>query len=134
MVVNSPTGTYRRRRRSCVGRRGGCDREVDGVSLLDDEPVLLLVSGAHNVHLEHTGERLGGTLARADLRTAKHATGQPIGGIARWAIRRIWIRSLDQDLAAHPELWAAAGHIDTIFRSSYSQLLRITAGLAIDVT
>jgi prolyl-tRNA editing enzyme YbaK/EbsC (Cys-tRNA(Pro) deacylase) len=52
------------------------------VFLLDDDPVLLLVSGAHQVNLKATGERLEGKLTRAPLEMAKSATGQPIGGVA----------------------------------------------------
>ena len=35
------------------------------VFLLDDDPVLLLISGAHEAHLDRTGNRLGGTLTYA---------------------------------------------------------------------
>ena len=134
VVVNSPEGTH-----TAADAAAALGVEVGAivksmVFLLDDEPVLLLVSGAHNVHLERTGERLGGRLARADLDTAKHATGQPIGGIAPVGHPTNLDTFVDQDLAGYAELWAAAGHIDTIFRSTYTELLRITAGLAIDVT
>lgn len=132
--MNSPEGTH-----TAADAAAALGVEVGAivksmVFLLDDEPVLLLVSGAHNVHLEHTGERLGGRLARADLDTAKHATGQPIGGIAPVGHPTNLDTFVDQDLAGHAEVWAAAGHINTIFRSTYTELLRITAGLAIDVT
>lgn len=134
VVVTSPEGTH-----TAADAAAALGVDVGAivksmVFLLDDEPVLLLVSGAHNVHLERTGERLGGRLARADLDTAKHATGQPIGGIAPVGHPTNLDTFVDQDLAGYAELWAAAGHIDTIFRSTYTELLRITAGLAIDVT
>lgn len=104
------------------------------VFLLDDDPVLILVSGSHNVHLDRTGRRLGGTLTRADLDTARHATGQPIGGIAPVGHPTNLDTFVDEALSGHPELWAAAGHPNTLFRSTYTELLRITAGLAVDVT
>lgn len=134
VVVNSPQGTH-----TAADAAAALGVEVGAivksmVFLLDDEPVLLLVSGAHNVHLEHTGERLGGRLARADLDTAKHATGQPIGGIAPVGHPTNLDTFVDQDLAGCAEVWAAAGHVDTIFRSTFAELVRITAGLAIDVT
>ncbi len=48
------------------------------IFLLDDEPVLLLVSGSHEVDLAATGARLQGTLTRAPLDLAQEVTGQPI--------------------------------------------------------
>ncbi|OZC66183.1 EbsC protein [Rhodococcus sp. 06-470-2] len=134
VVVNSPEGTH-----TAADAAAALGVEVGAivksmVFLLDDEPVLLLVSGAHNVHLEHTGERLGGTLMRAPLDTAKHATGQPIGGIAPVGHPTNLDTFVDQDLAGYAEVWAAAGHTNTIFRSTFPELVRITAGLAIDVT
>lgn len=104
------------------------------VFMLDDNPVLLLVSGAHNVDLERTGARLGGTLERAELDFAVHATGQPIGGIAPVGHPTNLDTFVDEALADHEEIWAAAGHPNTIFRTTFTELLRITAGLAIDVT
>ncbi|MEH6793902.1 MAG: YbaK/EbsC family protein [Rhodococcus sp. (in: high G+C Gram-positive bacteria)] len=134
VVVNSPEGTH-----TAADAAAALGVDVGAivksmVFLLDDEPVLLLVSGAHNVHLEHTGERLDGTLTRAPLDTAKHATGQPIGGIAPVGHPTNLDTFVDQDLADYTEVWAAAGHTNTIFRSTFTELLRITAGLAIDVT
>jgi prolyl-tRNA editing enzyme YbaK/EbsC (Cys-tRNA(Pro) deacylase) len=134
VVVNSPEGTH-----TAADAAAALGVEVGAivksmVFLLGDEPVLLLVSGAHNVHLEHTGERLGGALTRAPLDTAKHATGQPIGGIAPVGHPTNLDTFVDQDLAGYAEVWAAAGHTNTIFRSTFTELVRITAGLAIDVT
>ncbi|MFY2790805.1 YbaK/EbsC family protein [Rhodococcus sp. KRD162] len=133
VVVNSPEGTH-----TAADAAAALGVDVGAivksmVFLLGDEPVLLLVSGAHNVHLDHTGARLGGTLRRADLETAKHATGQPIGGIAPVGHPTNLETFIDQDLADYTEIWAAAGHPNTIFRSTFTELLRITAGLAIDV-
>lgn len=103
------------------------------VFLLDDDPVLLLVSGAHQVHLARTGPRLGGTLTRADAAAVLHATGQPIGGVAPVGHPTNLPTFVDNALSTYPELWAAAGHPSTIFRTTFSELLRITAGLAVDV-
>ncbi|NLU82075.1 YbaK/EbsC family protein [Rhodococcus sp. HNM0569] len=103
------------------------------VFLLDDDPVLLLVSGAHEVDLERTGKRLQGELTRAPLDTVREVTGQPIGGVAPVGHPTNLPTYIDNALADHPELWAAAGHPNTVFRTTFSELVRITAGLAIDV-
>ncbi len=104
------------------------------VFLLDDDPVLLLVSGAHRVNLDRTGRRLEGTLSQAPLDLVKHCTGQPIGGIAPVGHPTNLPTYIDEQLAEYPELWAAAGLPNTIFRTTYSELLRITAGLALSMT
>ncbi|MGW4248230.1 YbaK/EbsC family protein [Nocardia sp. NPDC004722] len=103
------------------------------VFLLDDDPVLLLVSGAHQVHLERTGKRLEGTLSRAPAAMVREVTGQPIGGVAPLGHPTNLPTFIDNALAQHRELWAAGGHPNTVFRTTFGELVRITAGLAIDV-
>ncbi|WP_433758338.1 YbaK/EbsC family protein [Nocardia sp. CA-135398] len=103
------------------------------VFLLDDDPVLLLVSGAHQVDLGRTGERLEGTLTRAPAEMVQEVTGQPIGGIAPVGHPTNLPTWVDNALSTHREVWAAGGHPNTVFRTSFRELVRITAGLPIDV-
>ncbi|WP_306363864.1 YbaK/EbsC family protein [Nocardia sp. CC227C] len=103
------------------------------VFLLDEDPVLLLVSGAHQVRLDRTGKRLEGTLTRAPAPMVREVTGQPIGGVAPVGHPINLPTYIDNALAGHPELWAAGGHPNTLFRTTFGELVRITAGLAIDV-
>lgn len=103
------------------------------VFLLDEDPVLLLVSGAHRVELGRTGERLQGRLIPAPARMVREVTGQPIGGVAPVGHPANLSTYVDNALAHHRELWAAGGHPNTVFRTSFTELVRITAGLAIDV-
>ncbi|WP_315771797.1 YbaK/EbsC family protein [Rhodococcoides kroppenstedtii] len=103
------------------------------VHLLDDDPVLLLVSGAHNVDLDATGPRIGGTLTHASADVIRHATGQSVGSVSPVGHPTNLPTFVDEALGAFDRLWASAGHPDVTFRTSYSELLRITAGLAVDV-
>ncbi|CAM3057041.1 YbaK/EbsC family protein [Prescottella defluvii] len=103
------------------------------VFLLDDEPVLLLVSGAHEVDVAATGTRLQGTLSPAPFDMVREVTGQPVGGVAPLGHPTNLPTYLDTALAGYPDLWAAAGHPDTVFRTTFPELLRVTAGLAIDM-
>jgi prolyl-tRNA editing enzyme YbaK/EbsC (Cys-tRNA(Pro) deacylase) len=103
------------------------------VFLLDDEPVLLLVSGSHEVDLERTGQRLEGELTRAPAAMVREVTGQPLGGVAPVGHPTNLPTYVDNALAGHRELWAVGGHPNTVFRTSFPELLRITAGLSIDV-
>lgn len=103
------------------------------VFLLDDEPVLLLVSGAHRVHPERTGARIGGTLTPAPADLVIEVTGQPVDGVAPVGHPANMETYVDRALARYPELWASGGHPDALFRTSYTELLRVTAGIDIDV-
>lgn len=103
------------------------------VFLLDDEPVLLVVSGAHRVDTERTGKRLEGTLTRAPAALAREVTGQPPCAIAPVGHPTNLSTFVDAALESYPELWAAAGHPEAVFRTTFHELIRITAGLAVDV-
>ena len=103
------------------------------VFLLDGEPVLVMTSGAHRVDTAWLGERVGGTFSRADATTVKDATGQVIGGIAPIGHPAPLRTFVDEALAAHPEIWAAAGHAHTVFPLTYEQLVRITYATATPV-
>ncbi|MGI9207107.1 MAG: YbaK/EbsC family protein [Rhodococcus sp. (in: high G+C Gram-positive bacteria)] len=103
------------------------------VFLLDDEPILLLVSGAHRVALDRTGERLGGTLAPAPRSVVVEVTGQPVGGVAPLGHPTNLPTYIDRSLQDHAELWAAGGCANTLFRTTYRELMRVTAGIDVDV-
>ncbi|WP_072686823.1 YbaK/EbsC family protein [Rhodococcus marinonascens] len=103
------------------------------VFMLDDDPILLLVSGAHEVDLANAGKRLQGNLTHAPVNMVQIATGQPIGSIAPLGHPTNLPTYVDNALAEYPELWAAAGQPNAVFRTSFSELVRITAGFAIDV-
>ncbi|MBG6057136.1 prolyl-tRNA editing enzyme YbaK/EbsC (Cys-tRNA(Pro) deacylase) [Cryobacterium sp. MP_M5] len=98
------------------------------VFLLDDEPLLVLTSGAHRVDTEWLGERLGGTIGRASKDAVKAATGQVIGGVAPVGHPSPLRTLVDVALAEFPVVWAAAGHAHTVFPTTFDELVRITAG------
>ncbi len=104
------------------------------VFTLDDEPLLVLTSGAHRVDTAWLGEQLGGTIKRASRDLVKDATGQVIGGVAPVGhpapIRTI----VDVALADYAVVWAAAGHAHTVFPTTFDELVRITSGNPVPVT
>jgi len=95
---------------------------------LDDEPILVLTSGAHRVDTEWLGAQLGGRIARASKEVVKAATGQVIGGVAPVGHPAPVRTFVDTDLAAYDEVWAAAGHAKSVFPTTYDELVRITRG------
>ena len=99
------------------------------VFTLDDEPILVLTSGAHRVDTEWLGVELGGVIGRASKETVKHATGQVIGGVAPVGHPAPVRTIVDTDLAQYPVVWAAAGHAKTVFPTTFAELVRITGGV-----
>lgn len=102
--------------------------------MADGRPVLVVSSGGHRVDTT----QLAAVLEAAEIRMATAAevrehTGFAIGGVAPIghpsAIRTV----VDIALAAHREVWAAAGHHRYVFPTHYDELLRITAGTAAEV-
>jgi prolyl-tRNA editing enzyme YbaK/EbsC (Cys-tRNA(Pro) deacylase) len=70
---------------------------------------------------------------RADPETVRSASGFAIGGVAPVGHPAPLRTIVDAHLAKFPQLWAAAGTPDSIFPTRYDELLRITAGTALDV-
>jgi len=97
-----------------------------------DGAVLVMSSGAKRVDLARLSTVLGEPATKADADFVRDRTGFAIGGVApvgHVAVDRIFI---EKSLAAHRELWAAAGHPHTVFRLTYDELVRITAGTPVE--
>lgn len=100
----------------------------------DGEPVLILTSGAHRVETDRVAKELGADkVRRANPEFVKNATGQPIGGVAPVGhpapIRTVvdgWLRRYDT-------VWAAAGHPNAVFPTTFDELVRLTGGTSADV-
>ncbi|HEY2298910.1 MAG TPA: YbaK/EbsC family protein [Jatrophihabitans sp.] len=98
------------------------------------EPVLILTSGAHRVDTVKVAALLGTTkLARATPELVRTATGQPIGGVAPVGHPAPLRTLVDVTLANHPAVWAAGGIPHAVFRTTYDELLRLTAGRPVEV-
>lgn len=100
----------------------------------DGEPVLVLTSGAHRVDTERVARLLGvDELRRATPEFVRTATGQPIGGVAPVGHPGPLRTVVDTALAGYPQVWAAGGHPNTVFPTTFDELLRITKGTASEV-
>ena len=109
-----------------------CDTGAIVKSLLflaDGQPVLVLTSGAHQVDVTKIAALLGvQQVERADADTVRRVTGFPIGGVAPVGHPEPIGTLVDIGLQRYDAVWAAAGTPHTVFRTSYAELLRITAG------
>jgi prolyl-tRNA editing enzyme YbaK/EbsC (Cys-tRNA(Pro) deacylase) len=100
----------------------------------DGEPLLVMTSGAHRVDTAALAERLGrGSITRATANQVREATGQAIGGVAPTGHPAPLRTIVDEDLALHPELWAAAGTPHTIFPLTFAELVTVTGGAVVRV-
>ena len=95
----------------------------------NDAPLLVMTSGAHRVDTTALAERLGrGDIRRATPDQVREATGQAIGGVAPTGHPAPIATIVDEDLARHPELWAAGGTPHTVFPLTFDELVRVTGG------
>ena len=116
----------------------GCEVGAIANSLIfnaDGQPLLILTSGAHRVDTAWIAGKLGYSgVKRADPEFVRSATGQVIGGVAPVGppapIRTLVDRWLDK----YDVIWAAGGHQNTVFPTSFDELLRLTAGEPAEVS
>jgi prolyl-tRNA editing enzyme YbaK/EbsC (Cys-tRNA(Pro) deacylase) len=115
----------------------GCEVGAIANSLVfnaDGAPLLVLTSGAHRVDTGRVAALIGASkVKRADPEFVRAATGQVIGGVAPVGHPEPLRTLVDQWLESHDTVWAAAGHVHTVFPTSFAELVRITGGTPADV-
>ena len=100
----------------------------------DGDPLLVLTSGAHRVDTKKVAGALGvARLDRAKPDFVREHTGQVIGGVAPLGHPKPVRTLVDTALAGYPEIWAAGGVPQSVFPTTYAELLRITGGTAAEV-
>jgi prolyl-tRNA editing enzyme YbaK/EbsC (Cys-tRNA(Pro) deacylase) len=95
--------------------------------------VLVMTSGVNRVDVEKISRALGVKAKAADGRWVRDTTGFAIGGVApvgHMGCPRVFI---DVDLMTLDPIWAAAGSPRHVFRSTPSELVRLTGGAIADV-
>jgi prolyl-tRNA editing enzyme YbaK/EbsC (Cys-tRNA(Pro) deacylase) len=95
--------------------------------------ILVMSSGAKRVDTTKLAAVVGEQIGKADADFVRAATGFAIGGVAPVGHTAAPRTFVERSLAAYPEIWAAAGHPSTVFRLTYAELLRITAGSEVEV-
>ncbi|WP_344686105.1 YbaK/EbsC family protein [Saccharopolyspora taberi] len=116
----------------------GCEVGAIANSLVftvEDEPLLILTSGAHRVDTKHVARSQGlGRIRRATPDFVLAATGQPVGGVGPVGHPRPIRTLVDRHLNSYPVIWAGAGTKYRMFPTTYPELIRITGGTEIDVS
>lgn len=95
--------------------------------------VLVMSSGAKRVDTARLAAVAGEPIGKADADFVRLHTGFVIGGVAPVGHVGRLRKFVEKSLAAHAEIWAAAGHPHTVFRLTYADLVRLTGGDEIEV-
>ncbi len=91
-------------------------------------PLLVVTSGAHRVDEAKVGALVGEPLERADAAFVRAQTGFAIGGVAPIGHTGPVVTLIDEHLLAFPQIWAAAGHPNMVFRLTPADLVTMTQG------
>lgn len=95
----------------------------------DGAPLLVMASGGHRVDTAKVAAIVGADrVERATPDFVREHTGFAIGGVAPVAHPAPLRTLVDVELERYDEVWAAAGHPNTVFPTTYAELLRITDG------
>ena len=90
--------------------------------------LLVVTSGAHRVDEARVATLVGETLDRADAEFVRAETGFAIGGVAPIGHVKPVTTLIDEHLLSFEEIWAAAGHPNTVFRLRPADLVTMTGG------
>jgi len=134
-VVELPEST---RTAAEAARAVGCDLRQIVKSLVfrggtSGRPILLLVSGGHQVDESWVVRYVGEPLRRADPEFVRGTTGYAIGGVPPLGHAEPIPTYVDYDLLELPEVWAAAGHPHAVCRLTSGELLDLAGGRPIPV-
>ncbi len=95
--------------------------------------VVIVTSGANRIDPAKAAAALGVELARADADWVRATTGFTIGGVAPIGHITPPLLLLDADLLALDPIWAAAGTPSNVFRTTPTELRRITGAPVAEV-
>jgi prolyl-tRNA editing enzyme YbaK/EbsC (Cys-tRNA(Pro) deacylase) len=115
----------------------GCDVAQIAKSMLfraaDDQPVLVVTSGASRVDEKKVAALLGLKISRADPAFVLERTGFAVGGVPPVGHAMPPVTLLDQGLQHFGTIWAAAGSPNAVFALTPDDLARLTGADFVDV-
>ena len=111
----------------------GCSVEQIVKSLVfkgkrSQKPILVVASGSNRVNEKIVAQIIGEPIERADPGFVRAHTGYVIGGVPPVGHLERIDTLIDEDLLRYPEIWAAAGNPNAVFRLGPEELKRMTGG------
>ncbi len=97
------------------------------------KPILVVASGSNRVNEKRMAEIVGEPIERADPDFVRAHTGFVIGGVAPVGHPERIETFIDEDLLQYPEIWAAAGNPNAVFRLGPEDLKRMAEGRVIAI-
>lgn len=97
------------------------------------KPVLVLVSGSNRVDERKLATLIGEPIVKAEADFVRDQTGFAIGGVPPVGHSHPLPAYIDEDLLQYPEVWAAAGTPNAVFKLDPRELSRITGGRIIKI-
>lgn len=121
-----------------AAREVGCEVAQIAKSIIfragDGRGVLVITSGANRVNEAAVTGLIGQAIGRATPDFVREVTGYAIGGIPPLGHATDLITLVDEDLLKLPDVWAAAGHPNALFRLDPAELPRLSGGRVEKVT
>ena len=116
----------------------GCTVEQIAKSIVfransSNECVLVILSGPCRVSPLLLEKIIGDRISRADADFVREKTGFAIGGVPPLGHVEPVKIILDSSLAEQPEIWAAAGTPNAVFRTTFQDLISLTGAEVRDV-
>jgi len=116
----------------------GCPLPAIAKSLIfrteaDDSPLLVVAGGDKRVDMAKLAAAAGTDVGRAGAAYVRKVTGFAIGGVAPVGHATPPTVLLEVSLRILPEMWAAAGTPNAVFRLTPDELQRLTAGTWTDL-
>jgi prolyl-tRNA editing enzyme YbaK/EbsC (Cys-tRNA(Pro) deacylase) len=102
-------------------------------SVVGDEAVLVLASGADRVDESRLAQVIGEQVEQATGKFVRARTGYAIGGVPPVGHTQPLVTYLDEHLLEHAFVWAAAGTPRAVFSIEPADLLRITSAKVVAV-
>jgi prolyl-tRNA editing enzyme YbaK/EbsC (Cys-tRNA(Pro) deacylase)/mannose-6-phosphate isomerase-like protein (cupin superfamily) len=102
-------------------------------SVVSDEPVLVLVSGADRVDEALLAQVVGEAVEQATGKFVRERIGYAIGGVPPVGHAQPVVTYLDEHLLDHALVWAAAGTPRAVFCIAPAELVRITSARVVAV-
>lgn len=110
----------------------GCEVAAIANSLVfvaDGSAVLVMTSGGHRADVTVIAQSIGADhVSMAPASVVREVTGQAIGGVAPVGHPAPLRTFIDDALRDHAQIWAAAGHPNTVMPLTFDTLQKITDG------
>lgn len=90
--------------------------------------ILVVASGANRVDEAAIAHALGEKIGKADADFVREQTGFVIGGVPPVGHVQPLATFVDEDLAGHEVIWAAAGTPNAVFQLTAADLISLTGG------